>query len=132
MTVVPDASVVVAALTDTGLAGARAEPVLLEGQLAAPHLLPVEVASVLRRGSLGGVLPPDRVALAHAELLRLPTEPFPYLPLADRAWQLRQTVTTYDAWYVALAESLADLATLDLRLAGASGPRCRFRTPENA
>jgi predicted nucleic acid-binding protein len=34
----------------------------------------------------------------------------------------------YDAWYVALAESLeAELATLDTRLARASGPRCGFR-----
>ena len=39
-------------------------------------------------------------------------------------------MTSYDAWYVALAEALgSDLATLDERLVKADGPRCRFLTP---
>lgn len=39
-------------------------------------------------------------------------------------------VTAYDAWYVALAESLdAKLATLDWRLARTPGCRCPFETP---
>ncbi len=38
--------------------------------------------------------------------------------------------TTYDAVYVALAEQLdVPLATLDQRLAAATGPRCTFATP---
>jgi predicted nucleic acid-binding protein len=45
-------------------------------------------------------------------------------------WELRENVTAYDGWYVALAESLgARLATLDVRLTKASGPRCAFTTP---
>jgi predicted nucleic acid-binding protein len=37
---------------------------------------------------------------------------------------------SYDACYVALAESLgATLATVDLRLTHATGPRCAFATP---
>ncbi len=56
--------------------------------------------------------------------------PFPYGLLAERAWELRHNVTAYDAWYVALAEGLeAGLATLDVRLSLASGPRCAFVTP---
>ncbi len=44
--------------------------------------------------------------------------------------ELRENVTSCDAWYVALAESLnAPLATVDLRLAKAAGPRCAFLTP---
>jgi predicted nucleic acid-binding protein len=40
------------------------------------------------------------------------------------------SVTPDDAWYVALAEALdVPLATLDVRLAAASGPRCVFLTP---
>lgn len=36
-------------------------------------------------------------------------------------------VTVYDAWYVALAEALdATLVTADLRLVGATGPRCEI------
>jgi predicted nucleic acid-binding protein len=44
-----------------------------------------------------------------------------------------QNLTAYDAWYVALAESLgATLATVDLRLTHATGPRCAFATPPAA
>ncbi|GAB4198893.1 MAG: hypothetical protein OHK0013_08590 [Sandaracinaceae bacterium] len=44
-------------------------------------------------------------------------------------WALRASLTAYDACYVALAEALScPLATLDTRLARASGPRCRFET----
>lgn len=46
----------------------------------------------------------------------------------DRAWQLRHNVSVYDAWYVALAESLdTELITTDARLAAADGPRCTIR-----
>lgn len=66
-------------------------------------------------------------ALAHRDLLDLRVERFDYEPLATRGWALRTTVTADDAWYVAVAESLAaPLATLDLRLARVPGPRCEF------
>jgi predicted nucleic acid-binding protein len=43
---------------------------------------------------------------------------------------LRFNVSSYDAWYIALAEQLdAPLATLDHRLSAADGPRCRFLLP---
>lgn len=59
-----------------------------------------------------------------------PVVRYPYEPFAERVWELRPTVTPYDAWYVALAESLnARLATLDLRLSRAPGPRCGFVLP---
>ena len=133
MTCVVDASVVVAALTDTTSTGRWAEAVLVEGPVAAPHLLPVEAASVLRRAALSGALPSDSASLAHRELASLHVELFPYVPLAERIWELRATVTSYDAWYVALAEHLGlELATLDLRLTRASGPRCTFRVPPGA
>jgi predicted nucleic acid-binding protein len=42
----------------------------------------------------------------------------------------RAGLTSYEAWYVALAEFLgAKLATLDTRLALVPGPRCGFRLP---
>ena len=47
-------------------------------------------------------------------------------------WELRHAVTAYDAAYVALAEQLhLPLATMDVRMATAPGPRCRFVTPES-
>jgi predicted nucleic acid-binding protein len=68
--------------------------------------------------------------LAHADLLDLGVELFPYEPFAQRIWDLRATVTPYDGWYVALAEHLdAPLATLDRRLGRAPGPTCAFLTP---
>lgn len=129
--IVVDASLVVAALVDGGPGGTWAEGVLEEADpLAAPHLLPAEVANVLRRASLAGELGDDVASLAHADLLALRVELFPWEPLAHRAWDLRRNLTTYDACYVALAEALgAPLATLDERLARAAGPRCEFVVP---
>lgn len=50
---------------------------------------------------------------------------FAATPLLERVWDLRGTVTAYDAMYVALAENLeCPLVTADARLAGANGPRC--------
>lgn len=128
--IVVDASAVAAALVDDGAPGAWAEGELLRGQLAAPHLLHVEVANILRRAVLSGHLSRDAGSLAYADLLAMPVELFPFGPLASRVWELRDNVTPYDAWYVALAESLdAELVTLDARLSRAAGARCLFRLP---
>lgn len=130
MTLVTDASVVVAALVDDSPTGAWARKLLRSDSVAAPHHLPAEVASTLRRLASAGALAPEIAAIAHADLLAMPVVLVPYLPVADRIWALRQNVTPYDAWYVALAESLdAGLATLDVRLTSAPGPRCWFITP---
>src|SRR4249920_2941895 len=126
--VVVDASVVVAALVDGGPDGQWSEAVLVADQLAAPHLLPVEVTNILRRSVSAKQLSEDTAALAHADLLALRIELFPYEVVSARVWELRSTVTAYDAWYVALAELLdAPLATLDRKLTRASGPRCKYR-----
>lgn len=130
MTVVIDAALVAAALLDSGPDGAWAEGILERGHLVAPHLLPAEVANILRRAAASGDVPREVAAIAYADLLDLRVELFPYAPFAERIWDLRENVTAYDAWYVALAESLgAPLATLDARLSRASGPRCPFETP---
>ncbi len=127
MTVVVDASVVVAALVDVGETGRWAEEILVSSQLAAPHLMPAEVANVLRRASFAGDISADVASLAHADLQAITVDLFPYRLIAERAWDMRQNITIYDAFYVALAELLdADLATLDERLARAPGTTCRF------
>ena len=131
MTLVVDASVVVAALIDSGLAGSWAEGLLLSGDLLAPHLLPVEVASTLRNAALTDRISWDAAALAHGDVVQVSLRLLPYEPFADRVWALRHHVTPYDAWYVAVAEAVdAPLATLDARLAQASGPRCVFTLPQ--
>lgn len=125
-----DAATVVAALVDEGRHGIWAHGLLGSDSLAAPHLMPVEVANILRRAVMAGDLSADAAALAHADLLELRVNLFPYAPFAARVWQLRGNVTAYDAWYVAVAEALgARLATLDVRLTRAPGPKCRFEMP---
>lgn len=84
MTTVVDASVVVAALVDTGPVGAWAEAQLVGGPLAAPHLMPVEAANILRRATRTGQLSTDSATLAHRDLLALRVELFPYSPCAAR------------------------------------------------
>lgn len=130
MTIVVDASVVVAALIDSGSDGTWAEDRLGHDPLAAPHLMPVEVANVLRRAARAGEVSADAASLAHADLLDLRVDLFTYEPFAARVWELRDAVSAHDAWYVALAESLdAPLATLDRGLSRASRARCRFVVP---
>ncbi|GAB4127492.1 MAG: PIN domain-containing protein [Acidobacteriota bacterium] len=131
MTVVVDASVVVAALVDGGTLGRWAESILTGHNLAAPHIMPVEVANILRRAELAGDISMETASLAHADLLELSVNLFPYDPFGTRVWELRLNLTANDAWYVALAEALeVNLATLDSRLARTRGPRCRFVLPD--
>jgi predicted nucleic acid-binding protein len=133
VTLVIDASMVVSALLDAGSTGRWAESLLVAGPLSAPHLMPVEVTNILRRAAAKGEITSDIASLAHADLLDLRVELFPYAPFASRVWELRDNVTSYDAWYVALAEFLGSrVATLDFRLARAVGPQCGFETPPAA
>ena len=130
MTVVVDAALVVAALLDGGSDGEWSRDVLVSGPLAAPHLMPVEVASILRRAAARGDVSADSASMAHSDLTLLPVELFPYGATAERVWELRHNLTSYDAWYVALAEGIdAPLATLDGKLTQAPGVRCAFMTP---
>jgi predicted nucleic acid-binding protein len=130
VTLVVDAALVVAGLVDDGPDGRWAESMLGSGDLAAPHLMPVEVANILRRAALAREISVDVASLAHRDLLGLRVELFPYEPFALRVWELRSNATAYDAWYVALAEALsAPLATLDRRLARSPGVLCAFLLP---
>jgi predicted nucleic acid-binding protein len=133
VTLVIDASLVVSALVDTSSTGNWAESILLAGPLNAPHLMPAEVTNILRRAVMRGDITADVASMAHADVLDLRVEYFPYAPFAGRVWELRDNVTSYDAWYVALAEALgSSLATLDHKLAQATGPRCGFEIPPAA
>ena len=92
---------------------------------AAPHVIDVEVLSVIRRHLQSGRLDGTAATQAVSDLADWPGERFGHQALAERAWALRDTVRVWDAMYVALAEVLdAPLLTMDGRLAGAAGPRC--------
>ncbi len=130
MTIVVDASVFVAALVDKGSDGRWARSLLDESDLAAPELALVETIDVLRRMELRRQISRVEADFAHAELLRLDVETFPFAPFAGRVWELRGSLRSYDAWYVALAETLnCPLATLDLKLSRAHGPECQMVVP---
>lgn len=129
--VVCDASAVVALLLDAGADGRWATKALTGADLAAPSLLPFEVANIVRRHELAELISPDQAAQAHADLLDLVIEHWPYELLAPRVWQLRQNLTSYDASYVALAELLdVTLVTLDRGISLAPDLRCTIATPE--
>jgi predicted nucleic acid-binding protein len=127
---VVDGSVLVAATTDTGPDGTWAEQLLGEGGIVAPHLVLVEATNILRRLEGAQQLSRLEATAAQRDLVGLDILLMPFEPFADRVWQLRRNVTSYDAWYVAVAEAFdLPLATLDRRLSRASGPSCRFRLP---
>jgi len=129
-TLVLDSSAIVALLADGGPTGDWVAATAADAFLAAPTLAIFETANVLRRQQLAGHLERVEATLAHQDLLALPVELWPYAAVAERAWELRNNFTAYDASYVALAELLeADLVTLDHRLRRANGPTCTIRTP---
>lgn len=128
--VVCDSSALVALLADAGRPGRWATEELGGALLAAPSLALYEAANVLRRHELATHITGDQAAQAHADLIALPIELWPYEPLAPRAWELRQNLSIYDASHVALAEALdATLVTLDRQIAGAPGLRCPVAFP---
>ena len=92
-----------------------------------------DAAEVLRRAVLRGDISDDFATMAHLELIEMPITLFSYEPVAWRVWDLQETLTINNSWYVALAEQLgAPLATLDRRLATSFGPMCEFRLPRVA
>lgn len=127
---VVDASVLIAGLVDSGTDGGWAERILIEGLLIAPHLAIVESLNILRRLELAGQLTSLEAASAQRDLKDLEIELMPVRPFEDRIWQLRHNLTSYDAWYIAVAEAFSlPLATLDRRISKAPGPRCEFSVP---
>jgi len=128
--VVCDASAVVALMLDAGPDGHWATNALAVADLAAPSLWAFEAANIVRRQEHAKRITTDQAAQAHADMLDLAIEQWPYELLVPRAWQLRQHLTIYDASYVALAELLdVALVTLDRGMSRAPDLRCTVTTP---
>jgi len=122
--------VLVAALVDIGPHGTWAEKVLATGSLRAPELARAEAMNILRRLERAKLISTPEANGAQDDLMQLDIELFSLEPFADRIWELRHNVTSYDAWYIALAEALGlSLATLDKRLSRSNLVACEFLTP---
>ncbi len=125
--IVVDASAVLEVLLRTSLAERCSARMLRRGQvLCVPHLLDVEVAQVLRRYALAEELDEERGRATLLDLADLPLVRYPHEPLLQRIWELRHSLSAYDAAYVALAEALeAPIVTCDARVARAHGHEAR-------
>lgn len=94
--------------------------------MVTPDLITVEVLSTLRRLLRQALITQDRAEEAVADLVTAPVRRLPALPLVASIWRLRDNLSAYDAFYVALAETLGcSLISGDARLARA--PRLPVR-----
>ncbi|MCW1960253.1 MAG: type II toxin-antitoxin system VapC family toxin [Mycobacterium sp.] len=123
---VVDASCLFEVVADTARAREIAQRLAADPDQTAPQVIDVEVFGVIRAQYLRGVLDGTAAGQAIADLRDWPGERIGHRWLLERAWELRDSVRGWDAFYVALAESFeATLVTLDSRLGRAHGIRCR-------
>lgn len=120
---VVDASVLVSMLAGAEHAAWAQEELATPGSrqsIWAPHVVDAEVGHSLRRRVAARQLHADSARDALDDLMRLPLRRIAHRDLLDRAWDLRDNLSFYDALYVALADRLeAPLLSLDRRLAKA-------------
>lgn len=131
--IVVDASVWTEFLTDDAEYGEWARDLVeREDRCLVPEHTRLEVANSIRGKWMKGIIPEQRARDAFELLRLLEMSMVPTDQLLGRVWELRSNVTAYDAAYVAIAEQRqCALATFDLKLIGAPGPKCEFRTPHS-
>jgi predicted nucleic acid-binding protein len=116
-TVVVDSSALVEVLIRSWR-GEACKAAIAGAQIVAPDLIHPETVSALRGHERGGLLTPRRAREACVDLVSMPIRRVPMVGLIDATWELRQAVSVYDAFYVALAQRLGcPLVTGDLKLA---------------
>ena len=100
--------------------------ILVENNIAAPHLLDTELINVIRkhlqRKAISLRIANEAVSFLQAfEIERVAT-----VALNDSIWGMRANLTPYDATYVALAQHLdVPLLTWDRRMARAARRYCQ-------
>jgi predicted nucleic acid-binding protein len=119
--IVVDASAVVEVVAHRRI-GALPGRLVQGGTLHAPHVIDVEVTNAIRGLVSRAEISVDAASSARTDAAEMNITLYPHALLLERAWQLRDTLSTYDGVYVALAELLpAPLVTCDARLAAAHG-----------
>jgi len=119
---VVDTSAVVHALLHRPAHPGLLRRIRAEGELAAPHLIDLEVLHALRGLLRAGRVTEDQAADVRTDFADLPLTRYPHAGLSDRIWELRHNLTPYDASFVTLAEAFrCPLVTSDAMLAKASG-----------
>jgi predicted nucleic acid-binding protein len=119
--IVADASAIAEVLLARPQAPAIRQALAPHPELHVPEHFHVEVLSVLRRYSIRGDLAERRAGEALAALADLRAVRYPVIEMADAVWELRPSLTAYDAAYLALARRLdVRLMTLDRGLAVAA------------
>ena len=121
--IVIDASALLEMLLQTGKAERLMQRALADSErLNAPELLDIEAANVMRRLTQRKEISLQRAERAFEDFSQLIIERHSHAPLLPRIWELRDSMSAYDAAYIALAEGLgAPLLTCDARLARAHG-----------
>jgi predicted nucleic acid-binding protein len=108
------------ALVELLLRTLRAEAVqaaIDDRRLVAPAVIDAEILAALRGLERNHAVTPARAAVAVEDLRDAPVERYALEPLLERAWALRDRLTSYDALYVALAIELdCPLITTDDRI----------------
>jgi len=126
--IVVDASVLSNALVYGDERGVRARAVLgRDPEWVAPEHWKAEVFSVLRGLTLGRKIDPAVGERGVGRIPRLGIETVPLDLLLTRMWQLRDSISGYDAAYVVLAETRdLTLVTADTKLAKTATSFCRI------
>ena len=128
--IVIDSSVLIAALVEETDDAAWSRTIAADPELHAPELVLAEAMNGVRRSELNHGVSTVQAEFARNTLGRMGFSLYTFNPFAERIWDLRHNLTCYDAWYVALAETLGcPLVTLDRRMSRAGGVQCQVLTP---
>ena len=129
--IVVDSSALIWSLVHQGDLGERVRSVLsMHTRWIAPAHLSAEFGHAIRGMSFGGKIEPQKAEWALSEYLDLGIELIaPDSTAFNRAWQLRQNLSFYDALYVNLAEqNEVQLLTSDARISASGTARCEILT----
>jgi predicted nucleic acid-binding protein len=126
--IVVDASALLDAVLESRTDGVLDSIAAAEETLHAPQLLDLEVVSGLRRLSRNGQLPLAQAESCLRTFRMIRIRRHSHEPLLRRIWELRSSLSAYDAAYVALAELLGcTLLTANARLARSAGHQATIR-----